>query len=325
MFGGQAGGVERPFIEEEFVGRERAREVMLKVARQETPKRLLLLVGAFGMGKTWLLHKLEHDEGDAGIDAVLVDLAVPPLGKAEWGYLEIVEELRRALEGETFAGLDETIARAREESAKLGIADAFATQAGGAGGAPAQTQAQAAGDVSVAARVGDVGEGAQVAVGSQITMAQGDVTQFVVNQVVQGGDEALLSRFQAEITDAFREGLETLLSERKVTFVFDSWLKASGPTRDWLLRSLLSWILEPALENVAAVLADDTGIPELQQRHPRIHPLPLERLDEGEVTTYWVDRRLLQPEMAPMALQMSQGHPLTLAMIADQQDQSGGL
>ena len=65
--------------------------------------------------------------------------------------------------------------------------------------------------------------------------------------------------------------------------------------------------------------------PELQQRHPRIHPLPLERLDEGEVTTYWVDRRLLQPEMAPMALQMSQGHPLTLAMIADQQDQSGGL
>lgn len=323
MFGDQGGGVERPFIQEEFVGRARARDAMLKVARQETPKRLLLLVGAFGMGKTWLLHKLEHDESEAGIEAVLIDLALPPLGKAEWGYLDIVEAIRKELGGPTFAALDAAIAEAREESAKLGIADAFATQSGPAGAAAAASAS--AGDVSVAARVGDVGEGAQVAVGSQITMAQGDVTQYVVNQVVQGGEQVVLERFQAGITEAFRDGLAAALAERKATFVFDSWLKASGPTRDWLLRSLISWILEPSLESAAAVLADDTGIPELQQRHPRVHPLPLDRLGEEEVTTYWVERRMLGPEMAPMAHQMSQGHPLTLAMIADQQDQAGGL
>lgn len=311
-------GADRPFIAEEFVGREEVMASLAKLARQETEKRLLLVLGAFGYGKSWLLRNLETARTEIGIETVLVNFAVPPLGAVEWGYLDVVERIRQVLGAEHFAELDAVIAAARDEASGLGLADAFATQLGGA-----PPGAVAPAGAAVSAHVGDVGAGAQVAVGANIVMAQGDVHFAVVQQGPQAG-AAVLAQHQAAITDALLRALATLTERRKVTFQLDAWLKATAPTRDWLCRTLLAAILDGTIPGAAAILSDDTGVPEYQQRHPRVHPMPLGALREDEILEYWVDRRGLDREKAGMVVTMSQGHPLTLAMIADLHDQAGG-
>lgn len=312
-------GADRPFIEEEFVGREQMMASLAKVARHETEKRVLLVLGPYGVGKSWLLEKLAAEREEIGIESVLVNFAVPPIGTVEWGYLDVVSHMREALGPDHFAELDAVIDAAREHSAGLGLADAFATQLDS--GAPPGA-ALAAGD-AITARVGDVGAGAQVAVGSNIVMAQGDVSYTIVQQGPQAG-AAVLQHHQAEITETLQRALTALTAKRKVTFVFDAWLKATTPTRDWLVRSLLAWILDKSLEGAAAVISDDAAVPEYQQRHPRVHPMPLGVLGNDEVIEYWVERRGLDPEKTTWVVQACMGHPLTLAMIADLHDQMGG-
>lgn len=311
-------GADRPFIAEDFVGREDAMASLAKLARQETEKRLLLLLGPFGYGKSWLLSNLETARREIGVESVLIGFAVPPIGAVEWGYLDVVERIRQALGPDHFAELDAVIAAAREQSAGLGLADAFATQLGGAPGAAAPAEGAA-----IAARVGDVGAGAQVAVGSNIVMAQGDVHYTIVQQGPQAG-AAVLQQHQAAITDALLRALAALTERRKVTFEFDAWQRATAPTRDWLCRTLLAAILDKTLPGAAAIIADDVGVPEYQQRHPRVHPMPLGGLDADDIAEYWIERRGLDREKAPMVVAMCQGHPLTLAMIADLHDQAGG-
>lgn len=309
---------DRPFIEEDFVGRDEALSNLLKVARHETPKRILLLLGPFGIGKTWLLQKLQADRDELGIEGVLVDFATPPLGRAEWGYLDIVEAAITQLGGEEFAALKDLIATVRKEGAGLGLADPFATQLA----APAAATPAAGGD-TISVQAGEIGMGAQVAVGSNIVMAQGDVNY---NVLIQGGDQAVQQHYQAQITAAFRESLLAFAATRQVSFVFDAWLKATTPTREWLFRGILTWIRDKEIDDkAAAILADDSTVPELQARHPRVYPMELPTMSEAEILDYWIEKRGLSPEKATWVVQACLGHPLTLAMIADLHDSMGGL
>jgi hypothetical protein len=327
--------MDRPFVPEEFVGRDTELGNVWKVARQETEKRVLLVLGPFGIGKSWLLHKLELDREEAGIEAVMVNFAVPPLGAVEWGYLDIALAVRDQL-GRHFDELDAAVAAARKESEGLGIADPFATQLGAGAPAPAAPAVPAAGPITaggdaagrdqIEAAVGDIGTGAQVAVGSQISMAQRDVNYYFVQQGPRQGDQQLQQHHQAAITAALRSGLEAAAADgRKVAFVFDSWLKATTPTRDWLCRTVIAWVRDKEIAGTSAVVADDSAIPELQQRHPRVYSSPLDRLTEDEIVEYWVEKRGLDREKASWVVQACLGHPLTLAMIADLHEQTGGL
>jgi hypothetical protein len=207
----------------------------------------------------------------------------------------------------------------RKEAAGLGLADPFATQLGNL------VPGQAAGGDRFDVAAGDIGAGAQVAVGSGNIQAQGDVNLVVVNQSAASTDASVQQHYQARITAAFQAALEAATAERKLIFVFDSWLKASTPTRDWLSRTLLAWIRDEALTGIGAVLADDAAVPELQGRHPRVFALPLNTLTEAEVTTYWVERRGLDAAKVSWVTQACLGHPLTLAMIADLHEMSGGI
>lgn len=306
----------RPFVESEFVGRDEPLANLLKVARHETPKRILLVLGQFGIGKSWLLQKLKAEHAEFDVTGVLIDFAVPPLGRLEWGYLDVVEAVRDQLDGEDFAALGGLVEAVRKEAAGLGLVDPFATQMG----APAVK----AGD-TFDVQAGDIGAGAQVAVGSNIIQAQGDVNLTVVNQLGQRSDQAVQEHYQARITAAFKEGLTAFAVNHKVTIVFDAWLKASTPTRDWLMQSLLAWIRDQEIANLAAVLADDAAVPEFQGRHPLVYAMDLPIMTEAEIIAYWVEKRGLAAEKAPMAVMACMGHPLTLAMIADLHEMQGGL
>jgi hypothetical protein len=312
-----APGQARPFVESEFVGRDEPLANLLKVARHETPKRILLVLGQFGIGKTWLLQKLKAEHAEFDITGVLIDFAVPPLGRLEWGYLDVVEAVREQLDGEDFAALASLVEAVRKEASGLGLVDPFATQMG----APAAAKAGDSFDVEA----GDIGAGAQVAVGSNIIQAQGDVNFTVVNQLGQRTDRAVQEHYQARITQAFKDALGAFAAERKVTIVFDAWLKASTPTRDWLGQSLLAWVRDQAIVGLAAVLADDAAVPEFQGRHPLVYAMDLPIMTEAEIIAYWVEKRGLPAEKAPMAVMACMGHPLTLAMIADLHEMQGGL
>lgn len=310
-------GQPRPFVEDEFVGRDEPLANLLKVARHETPKRILLVLGQFGIGKSWLLKKLEADRAEFAIEGVLVDFSVPPLGRLEWGYLDVVEAVSAQLGASGLPELAELVTAVRKEAAGLGLVDPFATQMGAAAGAKA-------GD-TFDVQAGDIGAGAQVAVGSNIIQAQGDVNLTVVNQLGQRTDQAVQEHYQARITAALKDSLVTFAAGQKVTLVFDAWLKAATPTRDWLTRSVLTWIRDQEVSNVAAVLADDSAIPEFQGRHPLVYAMDLPIMTEAEIRTYWIDKRGLPADKAPMAVMACMGHPLTLAMIADLHDMQGGL
>jgi hypothetical protein len=320
-------GQARPFIEDDFVGRDEPMANLLKVARQETPKRILLVLGPFGIGKSWLLQKLQADRDESDIESVLVDFATPPLGRAEWGYLDIVEASCAQLGGAEFEALRGLIETVRKEGAGLGLADPFATQmaaAAPAAAAPAAPSDSRGGD-TITVQAGDIGMGAQVAIGSNIVMAQGDVHYHVVNQVGQNSDQAVQQHYQARITEAFRESLAAFSATRKVSFVFDAWLKASNPTRDWLFQTLLAWIRDKQIAGAAAIVSDDAAVPELQGRHPLVHPMELSTMTEAEIHDYWVDKRGLGEEKVVWVAQACLGHPLTLAMIADLHEMQGGL
>jgi hypothetical protein len=309
-------GQSRPFVESEFVGRDEPLANLLKVARHETPKRILLVLGQFGMGKSWLLKKLQADRAQFAIEGVLVDFGVPPMGQLEWGYLDVVESVRAQLSGAAFTDLGTLVEAVRKEAAGLGLVDPFATQMG----APA-----AAGGDKFEVQAGDIGAGAQVAVGSNIIQAQGDVNYTVVNQLGQRSEQAVQEHYQARITAAFKDAMAAYATDHKVTIVFDAWLKASTPTRDWLAQSLLAWIRDQTIPGLAAVLADDSAVPEFQGRHPLVYAMDLPIMTEAEIISYWVDKRGLSPDKAPMAVMASMGHPLTLAMIADLHEMQGGL
>src|SRR3990172_3113983 len=118
----------RPFVEDEFVGRGEPLANLIKVARQETPKRILLVLGQFGIGKSWLLKKLDSVRAEYAIEDVLIDFAVPPVGKLEWGYLDIVESVREQLDGAEFAELGTLVEAVRKEANGLGLVNPFATQ-----------------------------------------------------------------------------------------------------------------------------------------------------------------------------------------------------
>jgi hypothetical protein len=312
---------DRPFIEAEFVGREEPLGGLLKVARLESAKRILVVVAPFGVGKSWLLQKLKADRDEAGVELVLIDFGAPPMGHVEWGYLDVVEAVREQLGGTELDGLAASVDAVRKEAAGLGLADPFATQLGGALPAAAEN----AGGNQYEVTAGDVGAEAQVAVGSGITMAQRDVNYVVVNQMSQRTDASVQQHYQTRITAAFESALKAVTATRKVVFVFDAWLKAGTPTRDWLCRTLVTWIRDQSLGGVAVVVADDAAVPELQQRHPLLHALPLTPLTEDEIVTYWVEKRGLDPAKASWVTQACLGHPLTLAMIADLHDMAGGL
>ncbi len=318
-------GQARPFIQDEFVGRDEVLANLLKVARQETPKRILLVLGPFGIGKSWLLHKLAAIRDEVGIEGVLVDFATPPLGKPEWGYLDIVEASRAQLGGAEFDALGELIDQVRKEGAGLGLADPFATQMGNPVAAPAATPGGARAGDTFEILAGDIGMGAQVAIGSNIVMAQGDVNYYVVNQGGQQTDQAVQQHYQARITEAFQSSLASFSATRKVSFVFDAWLKASNPTRDWLMQTLLAWIRDKQLTGAAAILSDDAAVPELQGRHPLVYPMDMPTLTEAEIRVYWVDKRGLGEDKLAWVAQACLGHPLTLAMIADLHEMQGGL
>jgi hypothetical protein len=334
-------GQDRPFIEEEFVGRDEILENLLKVVRQESKRKIVLMLGQFGIGKTWFVQKLRADGDDATAELAYVDFGTPPLGKAEWGYLDIVEALRAQLGAEAFAPVDALIAQMRTESAGQGMSDAFATQMGAGppvpGGTPvgsvpgesapaiappAAVPQAVGGDFvggdKISAEVGNVGEGAQVVVGSNVVMAQGDVNYYVVNQMPGRDDQQVQAQYQARITEALLGCLQTVAAKEKLTIILDAWLKASTPTRDWLQHGIAGWIRDGQLLDSALVVCDDSAAPELQGRHPSVIKVSLPGLSEAQAITYWVDKRKLDEAKASMVAQLSMGHPLTLSMIADQ-------
>lgn len=313
-------GQARPFVEAEFVGRDEPLGNLLKVARHETPKRVLLVLGQFGIGKSWLLEKLRSQRDELDIASAAIDFTVPPVGRLEWGYLDIVEAVVAQVGGPAFDDLAALVDGVRKEAAGLGVADPFATQIG-----PADPgDAARAGD-TFEVQAGDIGAAAQVAIGSNIVQAQGDVNMTVVNQFGANTAQAVQAHYQARITAALQAGLTEFCRERKLTLVFDAWLKGPTPTRDWLVRGILAWIRDQATPGLAAVLADDSAIPEFEVRHPLVYSMSLPTMSEAEIVDYWVTRRGLDPEKTDWVVMACLGHPLTLAMIADLHEMQGGL
>lgn len=338
---------ERPFIEEEFVGRDEMLGNLLKVVRQESKRKIVLMLGQFGIGKTWFVQKLRKDGDDATADLAYIDFGTPPLGKAEWGYVDLIEAMRAQLGEAHFGPVDALLEQMRAESQGRGMGDAFATQMGAAdstagqaipgqpmpgapgpaGAAPAVAPPAAVpqavggdfvGGDKITADVGQVGEGAQVVVGSNVVMAQGDVNYYVVNQLPGRDDQQVQAQYQARITEALLGCLQSVADAENLTIILDAWLKASTPTRDWLQRGIAGWIRDGRLERTALVVCDDSAAPELQGRHPSVIQVSLPGLSEEQAITYWVEKRKLDESKAAMVAQLSMGHPLTLSMIADQ-------
>jgi hypothetical protein len=204
----------------------------------------------------------------------------------------------------------------RKEAAGLGLVDPFATQVG--------ATAAGAGD-TFEVQAGDIGAGAQVAIGSNIVQAQGDVSLTVVNQLGANNAQAVQAHYQARITAALQAGLAAFSEGQRLTLVFDAWLKAPTPTRDWLMQGILAWIRDQSIPGMAAILADDSAVPEFEGRHPLVYSMSLPTMTKDEVVDYWVEKRGLDPGKAEWVVMACLGHPLTLAMIADLHDMQGGL
>jgi len=297
---------------EDFVNREQQLATLWKVIHQETPQRILLVLGEDGIGKTYLLDELQAECEEEGVACARVDFAE----LLDQSYMALVLSVWNQLGPAGFEHLAKTIADARG----LGKWDVVGGGSGSAySGNPHPIQSSNVGGGTIEGHVGDVGPGAQVAIGRDITINRADVINYnYVIQTVRQDEQQAQDLIQVLVTAAFQKCLIDLTTTREVVLLLDTWNRSVPSIRNWLRLNLLSWIASEQLPKASAVVAG-LQVSDLQRPQRRIERMTLAGLPAEAVKIYWIEKRGLPPEELPHIIRLTGGHPSTVALLADRQ------
>lgn len=278
---------------DDFVNRAAELALFLETTQPESRRRVLLVGGEYGMGKSYLLAEIAEQCAVRHIAHVYVDLAE----LREPGYLSLVTRLWEELGPHGFEPLGQAMLWAES------LASATPGQELAASGPPLAQE--------IHAQVGAVGAGAQVAVGAYNTQIQAQVVNILHRE-----HPLVRQRIEAAVTAALHAGLSQRGQEETLVFLFDAWEEATTELRDWLQRTLLGWTLNRKLGDAVAIVA---GLEQPRfDRHPlRVDTVILQDLDEEAFRVYWVEKRGLPEELVEAMYAACMGMPLAMRLIAD--------
>lgn len=313
-------------LQEDFVDRAAELQTFWEMVRPQSDQRLLLIQGLRGMGKTYLLNEYRAQSEAAGLAHAWVDFD----DSANRDHVPIVAlRIWRQLQLGSFQEFLQIMADYRTSSRRR-VAEAVGagrvsgaeapSPAGRGNGHSPQAPDTASDDGSagdrIVAELGNVGAGAQVAVGKEIEM----VSQFIVN--FQRDDPFVRQAVQDSLTTALAQRLSDRAQTGTTLFFFPHWDKTKTATGEWLRRELLGWILDGTLPNAVAVIAG-LDVPDLGRLPHRIRWLTLQELPDEAVRTYWVEKCGLPAADVPIVTEISGGIPLAMYAAAEQYFQAG--
>lgn len=252
-------------------------------------RRLLLVEGPAGIGKSCLLWQLRHLCRAGGGTPLFVDLADPRLVAPE----SLIGAFGAQL-GTTFDDPEPTPA---------GLLGSLATTRGG---------------VTIS---GSANVGGDVVGGDKITINNSSV---VVR--LGGGIEMALENHRARLELALRRTLIERLRDRPLVVLLDHLSKepgqqATAEVTQWLRYSLIAWLLEEpeAFANLRLVVAGRQppfGTDVEQWRYLAGSEVVRPLLPEA-VRQFWVDRRRLDETHLPGFIEVSGGNPGLLFLMAN--------
>lgn len=288
-----------PLLIEDFVNREEQLATLWKMIRLEVVKRILLIRGRSGVGKTYLLDEFKEECGAKKIECARIDFA-----EGSNDYWAIALEVAGQLGLENFEHLAQTI----KETYSHGLSETVP-------GSPvtARVEHSGADTAPTGGRSGGVDIYGTATIGRDLVGR--DVYYYFITQI-QRDAPVVQQEIQAEITAVFQKCLVELTATRGVVFLLDSWEYAPTDTRNWLCHNLLKWILDKKLSKAMAVVAG-REVPDLRGPRPRIECLTLAELPEDAVRIYWVEKRGLPAKDVQDLIKRFRSNPLLLALMAD--------
>ena len=287
----------------EFVNRESGIAAFKKLLGDRR-RRILLLHGPEGIGKTWLLKRLQQISQDEGYAGVLINLADSRLTAEE----PLIRTLSARL-GPSFADRFEQVAAGGDADLQPENGRAYRSRSSGG------------------VTIGDVGgdlviEGDLVG-GDKVTITN---SLFVVNTTNEQMIAPALSR-------ALRQTVIDFLQSQKLILFFDHLTRLRGqqatvPVASWLRDELLAWQFDQpeTFANLWLVFAG--RLPPFGNeidRWQRVADTFIVRpFEPAVIEKFWVQVRRLDPSHLQGLIPASGGNPGLLTMMADNYESSAG-
>lgn len=308
------------YIVSDFVDRTRHLDLMWQITRQEIEPRILLVEGAFGMGKSYLFKEFRAECQENGLEMVCLDFEDK---YEDPGYLFIVKEIWTQIGPIGFDALARILQETTGLSARGRILEEIQKlQAAKESGASATTEAEGQPFQQDKLSSGLQGKtpsgqsgGVNIYGGTNTfqDVAGRDIIHFT--QIIQAEDPFVQEKAQLWITEVLKECLVQIAAERRVVFLIDNWQKADTATRRWITRSLIKWAADALLSKVNIIIAG-VEITDVDPRR-RIKKELLPEFEEAETYAYLVDKCGLQMEEVPEIIHVAGGFPLMLVMASE--------
>lgn len=269
-----------------FVDRERALRRFSEMLSGRSPALVLMVEGPGGIGKTWLLERLDQEAWENQVPASRIDFASP----AAFDDLLMVHRTALALGTRHFDTLNDTLAQATELRVVLKIESG-------------------AGDGSVVFH-GDA-------------HIEGDIAgrDIIKNNTFNLSADNPQTRkiWQENINQAFFADLARLASSSGVVLGFDSLERATNEAWSWIEDQLLRRIGDGQLLGARVVIAGEQT-PRLPSAwHDLVAKLGLDPLPAAEVRKYLQDKRqlVISEENVALIYEITEGRPDLVALIAE--------
>jgi hypothetical protein len=268
-------------------------------------QRIVLLQGAQGMGKSWLLNDLKRLCGERGVTSVLVDFSNPALAQPD----RVIRLLGERIGGPFASAIGEAESNARRDfpGAEGGLASgardlALGVPPGfGAGGAGATVEK------SVEVGRDFIGR-------DSITISNSPITIFPGNTLALASEV-----IEARQNSAMRAALRDLLRQRRLAIFFDQYDNATDTVKNWLRYQILAWQLDEQDEflNLWTIIAGDALplLSDLVLSRRGVRLLKLGPLPRTDLRQYWVEQQGLSEQILDFALTGSAQNTATLIFI----------
>lgn len=292
----------------EFVNRKAELKALTSLLNDHS-RRILLLSGDTGVGKTWVLHRLRRVCLEAQTLSPLVDFRYD---STLFTPDRVIRRLREQIGGafaEQLAQVESQILRDPALNPTVML-----SQPGQAlGGAFSSLSSGAAGGVSIA---GSVEVGGDIVGRDKITISNSSI---IVNP--GGGLDQAQTEIRTRRNTTFRAALSQLLAERSLVVFFDHFEEATDEVVHWLRRQVIGLHFTGAdsFSNLWLVVAG-LNQPFHSERHHWGHVFQTRRIEPLEyeaIQMFWVDKRGLDPANLSQVARLSGGNPRSLFFMAN--------
>lgn len=290
---------------QDFVNRESAISVYEELLEAPKPQ-ILLLHGAAGIGKTFLLSYLHKNHVSQSVQFIHLDF------RRSGDFLQIsdlIDNLRNQCDDE----FDEQLGAAElcivQGLTTRSVSDSIVESLGKTishAVAPATNQLSLSGDIHAQ----------DIFIGNKIVISN---SELVLNP--DNGQRLLNKEMNRHRSRTLRSALLDLAKRRDVYLFIDHCDEAPEETIDWFLYQVLTQVIEKSDENhrvfIVVACRDISTLNRAKILQETMKPVELLAFSNEVSVQFWTKTRSLDEQFAVAMARASAGHPATLALLAN--------